>query len=135
MWDNSAVLHRADHSDVIGDRVMHRGMVATYSGAPAMSGLLRGPVSAVDSDGARGVATSYAHARGVLDHPTGGVDVGARGEMHDLIRRMSRAGRIVLLASSDPDEYISVCDRVAVLRRGRQPRRARTAITEPLSRT
>lgn len=28
MWDNGCVLHRADHSDVVGDRVMHRGMVA-----------------------------------------------------------------------------------------------------------
>lgn len=28
MWDNAAVLHRADHSQVIGDRVMHRGMIA-----------------------------------------------------------------------------------------------------------
>lgn len=28
MWDNSAVLHKADHTDVHGDRVMHRGMVA-----------------------------------------------------------------------------------------------------------
>ena len=28
MWDNACVLHRADHSNVIGDRVMHRGMVA-----------------------------------------------------------------------------------------------------------
>lgn len=28
MWDNRCVLHRADHSEVIGDRVMHRGMVA-----------------------------------------------------------------------------------------------------------
>lgn len=28
MWDNLAVLHRADHTDVVGDRVMHRGMVA-----------------------------------------------------------------------------------------------------------
>ena len=28
MWDNSAVLHRAEHSGVVGDRVMHRGMVA-----------------------------------------------------------------------------------------------------------
>lgn len=28
MWDNRCVLHCADHSDVIGDRVMHRGMVA-----------------------------------------------------------------------------------------------------------
>ncbi|MCY7397056.1 MAG: TauD/TfdA family dioxygenase [Nocardioides sp.] len=30
MWDNGCVMHRADHADVIGDRVMHRGMVATY---------------------------------------------------------------------------------------------------------
>lgn len=28
MWDNSCVLHRADHAGVVGDRVMHRGMVA-----------------------------------------------------------------------------------------------------------
>ena len=30
MWDNSCVLHRADHAHVLGDRVMHRGMVADY---------------------------------------------------------------------------------------------------------
>lgn len=28
MWDNRCVLHRADHAGVVGDRVMHRGMVA-----------------------------------------------------------------------------------------------------------
>ena len=28
MWDNRCVLHCADHSGVVGDRVMHRGMVA-----------------------------------------------------------------------------------------------------------
>ena len=27
MWDNRCVMHRADHSGVVGDRVMHRGMV------------------------------------------------------------------------------------------------------------
>lgn len=30
MWDNGCVLHKADHSGVDGDRVMHRGMVARY---------------------------------------------------------------------------------------------------------
>lgn len=30
MWDNSCVLHRADHAHVVGDRVMHRGMIADY---------------------------------------------------------------------------------------------------------
>ena len=35
MWDNGCVLHRADHSDVAGDRVMHRGMVIGYEPALA----------------------------------------------------------------------------------------------------
>ena len=30
MWDNACVLHRADHAGVVGDRVMHRGMVAGH---------------------------------------------------------------------------------------------------------
>ena len=33
IWDNACVLHRADHSGVEGDRVMHRGMVAGYVAA------------------------------------------------------------------------------------------------------
>lgn len=28
MWDNACVLHCGDHARVLGDRVMHRGMVA-----------------------------------------------------------------------------------------------------------
>ena len=28
IWDNACVLHKADHAGVVGDRVMHRGMVA-----------------------------------------------------------------------------------------------------------
>jgi taurine dioxygenase len=33
MWDNGCVLHRADHSAVSGDRVLHRGLVAGYGSA------------------------------------------------------------------------------------------------------
>jgi taurine dioxygenase len=31
MWDNGCVLHRADHAAVLGDRVMHRGMVTDFA--------------------------------------------------------------------------------------------------------
>lgn len=31
MWDNGCVMHRGDHSDVLGDRVMHRGLVAAQA--------------------------------------------------------------------------------------------------------
>ncbi|MER5671197.1 MULTISPECIES: TauD/TfdA family dioxygenase [Pseudonocardia] len=30
IWDNACVLHRADHAGVVGDRVMHRGMVREH---------------------------------------------------------------------------------------------------------
>jgi taurine dioxygenase len=30
MWDNGCVMHRADHAGVVGDRVLHRGLVARY---------------------------------------------------------------------------------------------------------
>jgi taurine dioxygenase len=35
MWDNACVLHKADHTGVVGDRVMHRGMVADHGPAAA----------------------------------------------------------------------------------------------------
>lgn len=30
IWDNRCVMHRADHDGVVGDRIMHRGMVTTH---------------------------------------------------------------------------------------------------------
>ncbi|MGV8874402.1 MAG: TauD/TfdA dioxygenase family protein [Rhodococcus sp. (in: high G+C Gram-positive bacteria)] len=36
MWDNRCVMHRADHSGVVGNRVMHRGMVANTETVSAM---------------------------------------------------------------------------------------------------
>lgn len=37
MWDNGCVLHRADHTGVVGDRVMHRGMASGYGGTASGS--------------------------------------------------------------------------------------------------
>ena len=31
IWDNRCVMHRADHSGVVGDRVMHRGMAVSHA--------------------------------------------------------------------------------------------------------
>lgn len=54
----------------------------------------------------------------VLDEPTAGVDVGAKAEIHELIRALAAAGAAILLASSDLPELLLVCDRVIALRGG-----------------
>jgi ABC-type sugar transport system ATPase subunit len=55
----------------------------------------------------------------LLDDPTRGVDVGAKAEMHALIRAAADGGAIVLLASTDVDELAEICDRVLVFFQGR----------------
>jgi ABC-type sugar transport system ATPase subunit len=55
----------------------------------------------------------------LLDDPTRGVDIGAKAEMHRLIRAAAGGDAVVVLASTDLDEIVAVCDRVAVFFEGR----------------
>jgi ribose transport system ATP-binding protein len=55
----------------------------------------------------------------ILDEPTRGVDVGARAEIHRLIRALAARGIAVLVISSEPEELPDLCDRVLVMAEGR----------------
>ena len=55
----------------------------------------------------------------ILDEPTRGVDIGARTEIHRLIRSLAGRGMAVLVISSEPDELPDLCDRVLVMAEGR----------------
>jgi rhamnose transport system ATP-binding protein len=55
----------------------------------------------------------------ILDEPTQGVDVGAKGEIHRLIRQLAAEGLAVLLISSDLPEVLALSDRIGVMRGGR----------------
>ncbi|MEQ1956840.1 sugar ABC transporter ATP-binding protein [Mesorhizobium sp. CN2-181] len=55
----------------------------------------------------------------ILDEPTRGVDIGARGEIHRLIRDLAAKGMAVLVISSEPDELPELCGRVLVMIEGR----------------
>jgi rhamnose transport system ATP-binding protein len=54
----------------------------------------------------------------ILDEPTQGVDVGAKSEIHKIIRQLSKEGLAVLMISSDLPEVLGMSDRIAVMRGG-----------------
>ncbi|HET9314702.1 MAG TPA: ATP-binding cassette domain-containing protein, partial [Vicinamibacteria bacterium] len=60
----------------------------------------------------------------LLDEPTRGIDVGSKAQVYDLVDALvagddGRPPRAVLMGSSDFPELLGVCDRVAVMCRGR----------------
>jgi ribose transport system ATP-binding protein len=54
----------------------------------------------------------------ILDEPTRGVDVGARGEIYALMNRLTHSGLAILMISSDLPELLGMSDRVVVMRDG-----------------
>jgi ribose transport system ATP-binding protein len=55
----------------------------------------------------------------LCDEPTRGVDVAARAEIHALLRGAARAGKAVLVVSSELEELLALADRIVVLSAGR----------------
>ena len=55
----------------------------------------------------------------ILDEPSRGVDVGARAEIHNVIRGLANGGCAVIVISSDNEELPGLCDRVVVMAEGR----------------
>lgn len=55
----------------------------------------------------------------ILDEPTRGVDVGAKAEIHALVRELAKQGSAVLVISSDLPEVLALSDRIVVLRQGK----------------
>lgn len=55
----------------------------------------------------------------IVDEPTRGVDVGAKAEVHQLLREFVRKGHAVLMISSELPEVLTLSDRIYVMRAGR----------------
>jgi rhamnose transport system ATP-binding protein len=56
----------------------------------------------------------------IFDEPTRGIDVGAKAEVHAIIRQLASEGVAILVISSDLPEVLALADRVLVMREGRQ---------------
>ena len=55
----------------------------------------------------------------LLDEPTRGIDVGAKHDVYELIRRCASKGAAIIFSSLEEQEILNVSDRVVVLRDGR----------------
>jgi len=55
----------------------------------------------------------------LLDEPTRGIDVGSKAEIYTLIDELALAGKAILIVTSYLPELLGICDRVAVMHRGR----------------
>jgi ABC-type sugar transport system ATPase subunit len=55
----------------------------------------------------------------IVDEPTRGIDIGAKREVHQLLRALAREGTAVVFISSELPEVLGVADRILVMREGR----------------
>ncbi len=54
----------------------------------------------------------------MLDEPTRGIDVGAKSEIHGIIRQLSREGKSIMVFSSELPEIMNICDTIYLLYEG-----------------
>ena len=54
----------------------------------------------------------------IFDGPTKGIDVGSKGEIYTLMRKLADEGKGVLVVSPELPELLAVCDTISVFREG-----------------
>lgn len=55
----------------------------------------------------------------IIDEPTNGIDIGAKTEIHKLLRRLTNKGIGIIVISSELPEVLAVSDRILVMKQGR----------------
>jgi len=51
----------------------------------------------------------------LMDEPTRGVDVGAKVEIHNIIRELANKGKSIIVFSSELQEIVNLCDRIVLM--------------------
>jgi ribose transport system ATP-binding protein len=51
----------------------------------------------------------------MLDEPTRGIDIGAKSEIYNIIRQLSREGKTIIIFSSELPEIMNICDSIYLL--------------------
>ena len=54
----------------------------------------------------------------IVDEPTNGVDIGAKADIHKILRELAKNGTSIIVISSELPEILSISDRILVMRKG-----------------
>ena len=54
----------------------------------------------------------------IVDEPTNGVDLGAKADIHKILRELAKNGTSIIVISSELPEILSISDRILVMRKG-----------------
>lgn len=54
----------------------------------------------------------------IVDEPTNGVDIGAKADIHKILRDLAESGTSIIVISSELPEILSISDRILVMRKG-----------------
>lgn len=55
----------------------------------------------------------------IVDEPTNGIDIGAKTEIHTLLRKLAKEGMGIIMISSELAEVLAISDQILVMRRGK----------------
>jgi ABC-type sugar transport system ATPase subunit len=80
------------------------------------------------------VVSKYLHAGSnilMMDEPTRGVDIGAKEEIHRIIRSLAEKGKSIIVFSSECPEIFNLCDRIYLLRDGQIVKEVKTQEANP----
>ena len=55
----------------------------------------------------------------LFDEPTRGIDIGAKSEIYNLIEKLAKEGKAIVVVSSEMQEIMRISDRVLVMREGK----------------
>jgi ABC-type sugar transport system ATPase subunit len=115
------VLSRYRSAGVLNWGALRRAAGRVLSGIP-IRGDVREPITSLSGGNQQKTLFARAVLQSptllLLDEPTKGVDIGAKGEIYDIIRRLAAEGRSIVLVSSEEEELIEIADRIVVFRGG-----------------
>jgi ribose transport system ATP-binding protein len=122
--DNTTLVSLARYSRILLDRdAQHRAAREHARRLQLRAGSLSDPVSTLSGGNQQKVLLAkwleIAPKVLIVDEPTRGIDIGAKGEIYRLLQELAGQGLACVMISSEMNELLGMCHRIGVMRMGR----------------